>query len=237
MKRDFTEQKRMLPEFPSTPHLPWKCVGKGIQVSEKEAAVLWTSQSVIVEEKIDGSSVGMTIDDDDNPIIRNRDFILTKGYEKDTPAKNQFKPIWGWWYKHKRNFMELRLHGPYSVYGEWMLMAHGMKYDRLPSLLITYELYDFEQGFYVDPYQARSILDQCGFIVVPALHYGSLNSWEQLEKMANDPSCYTDSKREGVYVKVGDGKQITDRFKMVREDFVQGALFSDTIIKNQLIKG
>lgn len=237
-KRDFTEQKRMLPEFPSTPHLPWKCVGKGIQVSEQEASILWTSPNVIVEEKIDGASAGMTIDDEDNPIIRNRDFILVKGYEKDTPAKKQFKPIWNWWYSHKTKFMELRLCGPYSVYGEWMYMAHGMQYDQLPSMFITYELYDYEQGFFVDPFQARMILGNCGFVAVKIISIGALNSWEALVQMANDKSFYTsDSKREGVYVKVGDGKQITNRFKMVREDFVQGALFSDTIIKNQLIKG
>lgn len=236
MKRDFTEQKRRLPEFPSTPHLPWKCAGKGVQVTEQEAAVLWTSH-VVVEEKIDGASVGMTIDDDENPIIRNRDFVLVKGYGKDTPAKNQFKPIWNWWYSNRDKFKELRCLGQYSVYGEWMYMAHGIQYDLLPSLFVTYELYDYEQGFFVEPEYARHILWKIGFEVISPVHIGQLDNWEQLEEMANGHSVYaTGTKREGIYLKIGDGKQITHRFKMVREDFVQGALFSDTIIKNKLSK-
>lgn len=236
MKRDFSEQKKVLPEYPSTPHLPWKCTGKGVQVSEAEAGMLWTSDNVIVEEKIDGANVGMALYDG-HPIIRNRDFILTKGYKKDTPAKIQFRPTWGWFYEHKKCFEKLNEYGPYSVYGDWMYMAHGLKYDLLPSLYMTYDIYDYDQGKFLASPQARLLLATCGFKVIHYCHLGRLENWEQLEIMANWVTPYaTNARQEGVYVKVYDENWITHRFKMVREGFVQGEFFTDTIVRNQVVE-
>lgn len=235
----YVTEKQVLPPYPRTMHLPWKpnTVRGDLIATEENCKVLFTEQSVVVEEKIDGAQCGMAYFDG-HPIIRNRDHILSKGYHKQTPAKQQFKAVWNWFYDHRENFEALARMGHYSVYGEWMVAQHGLEYDRLPSWFIAYDLYDYDAGQYIDSVRAKIFLRACGFHVVPELHKGPLDSWPQLEGMANGPSPFTTTgQREGVYVKVSDGQWITKRFKMVREGFVQGGLWSETELHRNRLGG
>ena len=72
--------------------------------------------------------------------------------------------------------------------------------------------------------------------MVPRLHVGEIKSFETIVGWTKEKSQYANCSREGVYIKVSDGESITHRFKMVREDFVQGALWNNNIlIKNKLL--
>lgn len=127
-------EKELLPQFPRTAHLPHKPNTDKLDkvAREKEAAVVF-AEYINVEEKIDGSSCGMTIQDG-NPVVRNRDHILRKGFhKKGSAAKEQFGPVWNWFYAHKGCFEKLAALGPFSVYGEWCLARHGIAYTSLPS--------------------------------------------------------------------------------------------------------
>lgn len=236
--KPFSDQKRILPEFPKTRHLPWKpnTVRGDLVVSEDEAKVIFENPRTFVQEKVDGANSGMALVNGE-PIIRNREHILRKGFMKDTPAKKQFASIWGWFYDHKENFETLNnLLGPVSVYGEWMVQIHGMVYDALPDWFLAYDVYDYETEKFFDPELAMDALQKAGFSVVPTLKVG-VSSYEELEKLANDNSPFAAIPREGVYVKVSDGKWQVDRFKMVRQGFVQGGLFDNkTLRKNRLAK-
>lgn len=234
-----TDLQRILPEYERTKHLPFKANAKrdDLICSLDNCNSIWT-QPAGVSEKVNGASCRMTIFDD-QPLIGNRNHILDKAYSHEkirNSSKLQFSSIWGWWYKHKVLFEALEEAGPYSVYGDWMYMQHGMHYDLLPSLFMTYDVYDYEVGKFLDPKVAMKILEECGFSVVPLLHYGPLDSFEQLEVMANEPTPFaTNAKREGVYLKVTDGKYVVDRFKMVREGFEQGKYLSQkTMLRNKL---
>lgn len=238
MKR-FANEKRILPEFPKTRHLPWKpnTVRGDLVVTEAEAEVIFQNPFSYIQEKVDGANSGMALVNDE-PIIRNRDFILRKGFVKNTPAKKQFASIWGWFYDHRENFENLNdLLGPVSVYGEWMVQIHGMIYDALPDWFLAYDVYDYEAEKFLDPKLAMDALVQSGFFVVPTLKIGPA-SYEELEKLTNESSAFALSAlREGVYVKTSDGKWQTERFKMVRQGFVQGGLFNDKELrKNRLAK-
>jgi hypothetical protein len=231
--------RRILPEYPRTRSLPHKANAKRDDCicTLDECKSIWT-QPVGISEKCDGANCRMTIFDD-QPVIGNRNHILDKAYSHEkirNASKLQFSSIWGWWYQHKELFDALAESGPYSVYGDWMYMQHGMHYDLLPSLFMTYDVYDYEARAFLDPKLATGILEECGFSIVPFLHYGPVESFEQLEVMANGLTPFaTDSKREGVYLKVSDGKHVIDRFKMVREGFEQGKFLSQkTMIRNKL---
>ena len=111
-----------------------------------------------------------------------------------------------------------------------------MEYDSLPSWFMAFDLYDGEK--FVDPGVARVVLHKAGFVTVPILHTGKVESYEWLEKLANEETTFArGQKREGLYIKVSDGTQVTHRFKMVREGFEQGALWDkEKIKKNALLK-
>jgi hypothetical protein len=134
-------------------------------------------------------------------------------------------------------FDALNEQGPFGVFGEWMIAQHGLKYNNLPSWFIAFDLYNYETSNFVASQIARPILIDAGFSVVPQLHFGKLNSFEELEELANEPSLFTDNKREGIYIKVSDDKWITNRYKMIREGFVQGGLWDTKKINKNILVG
>ncbi len=228
----------LLPEFPRTLHLPYKPNTQHGDLVANEADVIFRSPHVYVEEKIDGASAGMALIDE-HPIIRNRNHILKKGFVKETPAKKQFTSIWGWFYENKKlfEFLDVITSGRgVTVYGEWMWAQHGLYYDQLPSWFIAYDLFCHDLGEFVETHVARTCLQKAGFAVPPLLHSGPVKSYEQLEELSLQPSPFTtQGPREGVYIKISDGTLVTHRFKMVRQGFVQGGLWSEMQLqKNKL---
>jgi atypical dual specificity phosphatase len=221
----------MLPPFPKIKHLPFSPnMGLGDVVADfKEISDVLTD-SVIVEEKIDGSHCGMMYDG--NAIIRNKDHILKKGYLKNTPAKMQFRPAWNWLYDNKDKFIKLNktYDYPLGVYGEWVYAVHGLIYDKLPSLFIAYEVYDPEIHSVLEPKKSREILKSAGFSIPHLIFEGKIDP-AILETWCHEQSFYsTDQKREGIVVKTS-----TERFKKVRSDFVQGALWDKEKLTKQYI--
>jgi atypical dual specificity phosphatase len=237
MKR--RRESEILPEYPRTHHLPHKANAKrdDLIASLDECKVIF-SEITSVEEKVDGSACGMSMLDD-QPLIRNRNHILNKAYSKvKNSSKAQFSSVWNWWYENRKAFNLLLESGPYSVYGEWMYMAHGMIYDNLPSMFIAYDIWDFEERHFIDPKKTREVLTFCGFAESPILHYCRVESFEQLEKLTKATSVFDSLKqREGCYLKVTDGKKVTARFKMVGEDFVQGKYLDRNKITRNNING
>jgi hypothetical protein len=240
MPNNLDRKIRLLPPFPRTPHLPYNPnrTEDDLVAVDTEAAVVFSSPHVYVEEKVDGASVGLYMDDEDNPVIRNSEHILGKGYvKKNTPAKLQFRSLWNFFYDNREKFEELR-HLGLSLYGEWMVMQHGLEYDKLPSLLIAYDLFEQDTQKFIDPLKARTILAKCGFSLTPIIHVGAVPSYSHLEQWSQRPTpLSTKGNAEGVYIKVSDGDYITHRFKMVRPDFKQGGLFSEKdLIRNKVLK-
>lgn len=230
------DDRVILPEYPRTKHLPWKpnASRDDLVAGEDECRIIFESDRVQVTEKADGANVGMA----KGPIIRNRNHILHKGYTARTAAKKQFSSIWNWYYGHAHLFDELEKLAPdTSVFGEWLLACHSVEYDRLPSWFLAYDLYDWRAERFVDPFEARRILAAAGFDLVPELHTGPVKDYAQLEGLAYQPSPFSSTNaREGVYIKVGDGRWVAHRFKMVRQGFLAGSHFSTRpeIVKNGL---
>ena len=229
-------ERDILPDYPRTKHLPWNpnATRDDLIATEDECRIIFESDRVQVTEKVDGANVGMA----KGPIIRNRNHILHKGYTARTAAKKQFAPLWGWYYEHAHLFDELeRLAPDTSVFGEWLLATHSVEYDRLPSYFLAFDLYDYGSARFVDPFEARVILVAAGFEVVPLLHAGPVRDPEQLAAMLRQRSPFSSTDLcEGAYIKVGDGRWVMHRFKMVRHGFVAGSHFSTRaeIEKNRL---
>lgn len=219
---DLDEALKIVPEFPRTVHLPWRAnaTRDDLIASEEECRIIFESPNVQVTEKVDGANVGMAL----GPVIRNRNHVLRKGYNARTPAKMQFSSIWNWYYEHEKCFEKLEgLIGRASVYGEWLYARHSVEYDKLPDFFLAFDVYSVEAKQFLDPAHAQALLIMSRFPVVPELYRGTVRDFSQLEKLAYAPSeLSSKARREGVYIKVGDGNFVTHRFKMVREGFIQG---------------
>ena len=224
------EKKRQdyLPPFPRTPHLKYNPNLDKDDILVEHDDVF--NHELIVEEKVDGTNIGILAMFSE-PIIRNKDRILNKGNIKNTAAKKQYAPIWNWYYENKDKFVDL----PYVVYGEWMWAKHGIDYTNLPDYFIAFDLYDYENKFFLDPNKTRNILQERGFIVPPLLFKGKVKTYEELAALYECKSEYSKDLREGVYIKIGDGQRMTYRYKMVRPDYVRGKFWNpDKLTKNNL---
>lgn len=193
---------------------------------------------VNVEEKIDGAMVGMCFHEG-HPKIRIKDKILRKGRNpSQASSQRQFASIWNWVYDHKSQFEALEeLVGPCSVYGEWMVMQHGMEYTELPSWLIAFDLFLHSNNDFYSPRMARRALQESGFSTSPKLSEIPLNKdFSGYIDLIEKPASFGGTGlREGIYVKVCNGKWITNRYKIVRPDFQRGRLFNaEKLIKNTL---
>jgi len=234
-KKQLALEKKMLPGYPRTPHLPYKpnMSADDILAEEEATSVLYGSY-VTIEEKIDGASVGISVLDG-HPIVRNRDHVLRKGLVKNTAAKKQFTSLWNWYYDNEEKFEALE---GYTVFGEWMWAQHGIHYTHLPDWFIPYDLYDYEKDMFLSPVNSRRLLTNAG-LFVPVLRFqGEFDGgYTELEEYANMPAAWAEGKAEGIYVKVCDGERILHRFKMVREDFQRGAFWNPKqLSKNTCLK-
>lgn len=225
MKKD-----QALPPYPRTPVLPYKPNGAtdDVVASDSEAAVVFGSRYLHIEEKLDGANIGIAVIDD-HPIIRNRDHFLSKG-----SSKGQFAPLWGWYYDNRGRFERLSEYGSFSVYGEWLLARHTIPYTRLPDWFVAYDLYDQNVGKFLSPATGRRILQETGFHIPLNIHEGALESheelveyYEDLEQMTRLQSAWADSEVEGIYLKVCNHEVVTHRFKMVREDFRRKPMWTE----------
>lgn len=228
----------VLPPFPATMHIPWKpnTTSGDVVAQDSECQIILESENILVEEKVDGASVGFGFAKG-HPIIRNREHMLLKGFVGRTPAKKQFASIWNYYYQHAQERFNKLFHlGPYSVYGEWMVMQHGIHYTKLPDLFIAYDIWNYQQGFFLPFEDSRRILDMCGFSIPAILYRGKINDFAQIENMTHTKSAWADSEVEGAYIRVSDGHKITHRFKMVREGFEAGALWDKTEVKKNTLE-
>ncbi len=220
-----------LPPFPSIKHIPWKpntskgdlvaCVGE-IEKNLKH-------KNVFIQEKIDGSFCAMTLINK-NPVIRNRNHILKKGFsKKKSAAKQQFAPVWNWFYDNIEKFKALD--GPYSVYGEWMLAQHGMFYDNLPSYFMAFELFDYEKQIFLSCDITQKLLSN--FSILPILEENT--DFQTLEEICNGKSNFSSNAKEGICIKVCNDREIIHRYKMVRQGFNQNSLWnSEKITRNKI---
>jgi hypothetical protein len=214
--------------------LPWKPNASKTDKVAQSVENLFESDRVSIEEKVDGSNCGMGILDD-VPIIRNRNHVIHKGFNGKTPAKMQFSSVWNWWHSNAENFQKLDEFGPFSVFGEWCIAQISMEYTKLPSWFLAHTLYDYDARKYVDTAVARDILTKSGFDLVPLLYWGKVPNFQFIESLKK-ASEFSDEPAEGVYLKICDGKYITKSFKMVRQGFEPGKLWSDKTLKKNRLK-
>jgi hypothetical protein len=92
MTHTFNHARTLAPDYPVTIHL--------------ETTIQRGSSTLLVTEKLDGANSGVFLENGEIR-VRNRTHVLSKGYLKDTPAKAQFRLLFGWAHAHKRALLEL----------------------------------------------------------------------------------------------------------------------------------
>lgn len=121
--------------FPSTLHLAWlsrTAVPREDKVLSTLDAIELLTGEVVVEEKIDGANIGLSLTEDGALRVQNR------GQYLEAPYGGQFSRLSEWITQHEGGIRD-RLDASHILFGEWCAARHTIGYDRLPDWFVLFD--------------------------------------------------------------------------------------------------
>lgn len=228
--------KRISPDYPRIAHLDSR-ISKMTHddiVIETDIKYPFTCYE---SEKLDGANLGISWVDG-SAVVRNKNFILKKGYSKiRTPAKSQFKSTWNFVNEHKNDIIKISniLDSDITIYGEWLKLEHSVKYNSLPSPFMAYDIWVVEDDKFLSPKKVEELLKLTN---IPFIKHNlvTFNSLDEIVKLSEKKSDYSDTYREGIVLKTVKGNFIENYYKIVNKFFNRREDFNSMEIKNAFIK-
>jgi hypothetical protein len=232
-------------KYPRTPHLfGSRGTDDDKHLGEAESLRFLADESLIVEEKLDGTNVGIHFTPDGMMALQCRGHLITEGMH---PQYDLFKQ----WAAVKRPFLEEMLEDRFLLFGEWAYARHSVHYRRLPHYFFEFDVYDKQAGSFLSLDRRLALLEGTGVGTVPVLHTGPCDP-ERLRALIG-PSLFdarfedpttgrTDALMEGLYLRTEAGGVVTGRAKFVRPEFVEKVKRSEhwqyqAMTPNQLREG
>ncbi len=171
----------------------------------------------VAEEKVDGSNLGITFDQDGELFLQGRTKYLN--LTKKHP-QHHLLMTWVWW---KRDLLWEALGPGRTLFGEWMVARHTIKYVALPDWFVAFDVMerpDHEgEAIFWSADRRNELLERVGITPVPRVAVGPFSSLDQLLEMAEQPSPFGSEKREGLYLRLEEDGRLLARAKMVRPEF------------------
>ncbi|MDZ4326120.1 MAG: RNA ligase family protein [Pseudomonas sp.] len=202
--------------FPHTPHLAWLGTGEPRDdklLSPGEAKELLAGE-VVIEEKLDGANLGISLGDDGELRAQNR------GQYLQPPYTGQFSRLVGWLQAHKAALRDVLTPGR-IVFGEWCAARHSLDYTALPDWWLIFDIYERATERFWCTERRNAWATAIGVPTVPELGRGGYTQ-EQLKHLLDAcPSRYRDGPMEGIVVRKQDAQHMIARAKLVRPDFSQ----------------
>lgn len=184
------------PPYPRIPHL---VPGRGTRddriLRPKEVDELLT-RPALVEEKLDGANVVVWLQEG------RVECALRSGVGAQDRGR-QLGPLRAWLAERTDRLRELL--DERALYAEWLLVAHGVRYDALPAYLVGLDLWSPTLGF-AGPGTREELLTRAGLVAPPALHRGTIDGIDRLEGLLG-PSRAGSEPMEGVVVRALDGRE------------------------------
>lgn len=210
-------------KYPRTPHLfGSKGTDDDRHMNERRSLDFLSDESLIVEEKIDGTNVGLHFAEGEL-VLQCRGHLITAGMH---PQYDLFKQ----WANVKRSALEERLTERYILFGEWAYARHSVHYLRLPHYFFEFDIYDKDVDQFLNLRRRKELLDGTGIQTVPILHTGPVDRTvlQRLigaskfeSKFENPLTNRQDNLMEGLYLRTEQSDYVTGRAKVVRPEFVE----------------
>jgi hypothetical protein len=232
-------------KYPRTPHLfGSRGTADDKHLGRRESEAFIKDPTLIVEEKLDGTNVGIHFTTNGRMVLQCRGHEITEGMH---PQYDLFKQ----WTAVRRNALEQMLGNRFILYGEWLYAKHSVHYRRLPHYFFEFDIYDKDSGVFLDLANRLKMLEGTGLLTVPVIHKGKatldeLLAWigpSAFDSVFENPlSGRTDGLMEGIYLRIeADGKG-SGRSKLVRPEFVEKVRQSEhwqhqAMVPNLLLSG
>lgn len=203
--------------FPSTPHLAWlsqTTVPREDKLLSPSDERTLLAGEVLVEEKIDGANIGLSLAEDGTLLAQNRGQYLT------APYAGQFARLPEWLTQHEAEIRD-QLDAPLILFGEWSAARHSIRYDRLPDWFLLFDVYDRAAGRFWSSRRRNALASAAGLAIVPTLLRGRTNLTELQQLLETGSSRYRAGPMEGLVVRRESTDWCESRAKLVRSDFTQ----------------
>ncbi len=232
-------------KYPRTPHLFGSSgTDDDKHLGRQESLEFIADASLIVEEKLDGTNVGIHFTSTGRTVLQCRGHEITPGMHAQYDLLKQ-------WTMGKRHLLETMLEDRLLLFGEWLYARHSIHYRRLPHYLFEFDIYDKRRQEFLDLASRLNMLEGTGIPTVPVIHRGALTADElprligpsRFESGFDNPRTgTTDNLMEGLFLRIESGGRVTGRAKFVRPEFVEKVMHSEhwqhqAVVPNLLADG
>jgi hypothetical protein len=127
-------------KYPRAPHLfGSRGTDDDKHLGRKESEAFIADPLLIVEEKLDGTNVGIHFSQSNRMVPQCRGHEIREGMH---PQYDLFKQ----WTSVKRPVLEALLADQHVPYGEWLYAKHLVHYRALPHYFFEFDIYDKQAG-------------------------------------------------------------------------------------------
>jgi ATP-dependent RNA circularization protein (DNA/RNA ligase family) len=202
--------------FPHTPHLVWLGLGepRDDKVLSPTEALSLLKGDVVVEEKLDGANLGLSLAPDGSLRAQNRGHYLAK------PHSGQFSRLSAWLTQHG-DALRSALSPSVILFGEWCAARHSLDYDALPDWFSLFDVYDRNKGRMWSTQRRNALATTAGLTAVPQVARGKYTLATLTQLVVALPSRYRRGPLEGVVIRRESSDWCEARAKLVRPDFTQ----------------
>ncbi len=169
--------------------------------------------SLVVEEKVDGANVGISIGDDKEIRVQNRGSYLSADM-----AALQFKPLFRWLIPREELLIQHLRHG-LILFGEWCYAVHSVHYSALPDWFLAFDVYDRSTESFWPVDRRDELVRNLGLPLVPRFSRGRFSLKSLLPLLGRSDLGAT--RGEGLYLRVDDDSRSFQRAKLVSAEFTQ----------------
>lgn len=202
--------------FPHTPHLAW--LGEGSPRDDKvlspnEVTALLAGD-VVVEEKLDGANLGLSLAPDGSLRAQNRGQYLVE------PHAGQFARLPAW-LAQRDDALRSALAPNLILFGEWCAARHSLDYAKLPDWFLLFDVYDRAAGQFWSTPSRNALASSAGLVTVPQVLHGKTTVSKLKKLVADTASRFRAGALEGLVIRRESVDWCETRAKLVRPDFTQ----------------
>ncbi len=202
--------------FPHIPHIAWLGEGRPrddkVLTPDEVAALL--ADIVVVEEKLDGANLGLSVSLEGELLAQNRGQYLID------PFTGQFSRLGAWLSQHRYALVD-HLSPHLILFGEWCAARHSLDYAELPDWFLVFDVYDRQAERFWNTARRNVLARTVGLTCVPSLYQGKATLASLHRLLAGSHSRYRSGPPEGFVIRRQDDAWTQSRAKLVRAEFTQ----------------
>lgn len=182
-------------------------------LSPSEVAAL-LADDVVVEEKLDGANVGLSLAPDGNLRAQNRGQYLAE------PHAGQFARLPSWLVQHG-DALHTALKPNLILFGEWCAARHSLDYTTLPDWFLLFDVYDRSASRFWSTSKRNALAKKADLITVPQMFSGKTTVPALKQLVTTTTSRYSQGALEGVVIRRQSSDWCEARAKLIRPNFTQ----------------